>query len=226
MCYIRDLFVHFVTERSTVYLGDGRPLDVYGSENVQLAWKLPNGTVNQVQLSNVLYILDLNANLVAVMALTKKSLAVSFTGDSCSIRRSDGSLLAVGMKNESLYSLSLANDDRNALLASGRAVALLPIQLWHQRLAHLGYDAVKAIQENFAGMAIRKQDTPVSPCEPCIHGKQHRTPSHLLFERAAQKLALIHTDIGLANIPSFGGSRYWITFTDDFTRVSWVYFLK
>ena len=41
------------------------------------------------------------------------------------------------------------------------------------------------------------------------------------------KLELVHTDVwGPSKVPSFGGSRYFITFIDDATRKLWVYFLK
>jgi hypothetical protein len=143
MCYLQDLFVNFIHEWSTIYLGDGRLPVVRGRGHVRLALKLPDGTINQVQLTNNLFIPDLSANLVSVMALTRKYLAVSFTGDGCSTRRLDGSLLAVGTKNESLYSISLAGSSRSALLENRPVAAPLPMQLWHQRLGHLGYDSVR-----------------------------------------------------------------------------------
>lgn len=38
---------------------------------------------------------------------------------------------------------------------------------------------------------------------------------------------LIHADLcGLMNIESFGGSQYFLLFTNDYSRMSWIYFLK
>eukprot|EP00794_Sanderia_malayensis_P014530 gene14530-biopygen11634 len=39
-------------------------------------------------------------------------------------------------------------------------------------------------------------------------------------------LELIHSDVGIVNIDSVGGSRYYVTFTDDFSRYTVIYFLK
>ncbi|PNX62933.1 retrovirus-related Pol polyprotein from transposon TNT 1-94, partial [Trifolium pratense] len=45
--------------------------------------------------------------------------------------------------------------------------------------------------------------------------------------RASNKLELIHSDIcGPINPSSNGGCRYFITFTDDFSRKIWTYPLK
>lgn len=45
--------------------------------------------------------------------------------------------------------------------------------------------------------------------------------------RASNCLELIHADLcGPMNTESFGGSRSFLLFTDDFSHMSWVYFLK
>jgi len=58
-------------------------------------------------------------------------------------------------------------------------------------------------------------------------GKQHREPiSKIEKWRATMKLDLIHSDVcGHINPQSIGGNRYFITFTNDFSRKTWVYFL-
>ena len=45
--------------------------------------------------------------------------------------------------------------------------------------------------------------------------------------RDNQVLVLVHSDlIGPLPTPSYGGSKYVLTFIDDFSRFCWVYFLK
>ena len=42
-----------------------------------------------------------------------------------------------------------------------------------------------------------------------------------------EKLEVVQTNIyGSTTVASLGGSSYYVTFTDDFTRNVWVYFLK
>jgi hypothetical protein len=42
---------------------------------------------------------------------------------------------------------------------------------------------------------------------------------------ATSPLALVHT-CGMIHFASFGGAHYFISFTDDFSRFTWLYFLK
>ena len=64
--------------------------------------------------------------------------------------------------------------------------------------------------------------------EECVVRKQHRSqfPNGKSW-RAKCVLELIHSDIcGPINPSSNGGKKYFITFTDDFSRKTWVYFLQ
>ena len=70
--------------------------------------------------------------------------------------------------------------------------------------------------------------TEVDTCESCIMGKQHRKsfPKGVSW-RASVFLELIHTDIyGPMKTPSLESQRYFLIFIDDFSRMTWVYFLK
>ena len=45
--------------------------------------------------------------------------------------------------------------------------------------------------------------------------------------RTTEPLALVHSDLcGPLSIPSLSGTRYVLTMTDDFSRFTWLYFLK
>ena len=59
-------------------------------------------------------------------------------------------------------------------------------------------------------------------------GKQHRNTFLVRkSSRAHAPLEIVHSDIcGTMHTPSMGGCNYFLTFIDDFTRKTWVYFLK
>lgn len=64
-------------------------------------------------------------------------------------------------------------------------------------------------------------------CHACQFGKQSRNPFPKSSWRASQKLQLVHTDVGgPQRTPSLQGSRYYILFIDDYSRMCWIYFLK
>ena len=46
-------------------------------------------------------------------------------------------------------------------------------------------------------------------------------------KRTKQILELVHSDVfGPVNVPSLGKSVYYVSFIDDFSRNTWIYFLK
>jgi hypothetical protein len=65
-------------------------------------------------------------------------------------------------------------------------------------------------------------------CAGCVLDKHHRDS----FDKRASwhalgPLQLVHSDLcGPLSSPSFSGCKYFLTFIDDFSRRTWVYFLK
>lgn len=69
--------------------------------------------------------------------------------------------------------------------------------------------------------------TPTRLCTDCMTGKQHRDfiPKKSLW-RASHRLQLIHADIcGPIKPESNSNKRYLLSFIDDFSRKTWIYFL-
>ena len=76
------------------------------------------------------------------------------------------------------------------------------------------------------GLSVIKETTGI--CKGCVVGKH---PEHKLERGKVNRdtciLGLIHSDIsGPMPVTSMNGSRYLITFIDDFSRYTWVFFLK
>ena len=64
-------------------------------------------------------------------------------------------------------------------------------------------------------------------CEDCITSKHHRDNFPTSTYRAKEQLDLVHTDpYGPMQTQSIGGSFYFLTFIDDFSRKTWIYFLR
>ncbi|CAM6116227.1 unnamed protein product [Calypogeia fissa] len=101
-------------------------------------------------------------------------------------------------------------------------------RLWHQRIGHASYDRLQFMARYKLVQGLPRVTTPHSRCDICIQAKQHRHPiSKTASFRSSQPLELIHSDLcGPLPVPSLHGSRYIMTITDDFSRFTWVYFLK
>jgi hypothetical protein len=63
--------------------------------------------------------------------------------------------------------------------------------------------------------------------EHCINGTQNRVKFLSGATRAKGILELIHSDVfGPVPVPSLGKSVYYVLFIDDFSRNTWIYFLR
>lgn len=78
------------------------------------------------------------------------------------------------------------------------------------------------------GMNCGTKDERNSVCEACIMGKQHRTAyPRGVSTRATKAFEIIHSDVcGPMSVNSVGGSRYFVTFIDDYSSYTRVYFIK
>jgi len=101
-----------------------------------------------------------------------------------------------------------------------------PIRLWHVRYGHLNFDSLSQFQKQgmVKGLPTFKKEN--SKCEACIYGKQSRESFPTSSWHTNRRLQLVHNDVCGPLQTSFGGFKYFLLFIDDFSRMTWVYFLK
>jgi hypothetical protein len=64
-------------------------------------------------------------------------------------------------------------------------------------------------------------------CKHCIYGKQNRKKFKTIRHTSEGILDYIHSNVwGPSPTISYGGSSYFVTSIDDFSRKVWVYMLK
>lgn len=103
---------------------------------------------------------------------------------------------------------------------------VLPQDLWHRRTAHGNHVSLKLLKDKLA-LGISYPDETFENCVACLKGKMRQKPFPTnRGRRAKEKLELVHSDLIVINKPSFSGCRYIFTLIDDYTRKTWVYFLK
>ncbi len=99
--------------------------------------------------------------------------------------------------------------------------------LWHERLGHLNMASLKELDAMVNGMNLK--EVPLHHiCEGSVKGKHQRTsfPKDGAT-KASQLLEIVHIDVcGPMKTTLHGGARYFLTFIDDFSRKTHVYFLK
>ena len=64
-------------------------------------------------------------------------------------------------------------------------------------------------------------------CEHCVYGKKNQVRFPSSATRAEGILQLVHGDVfGPVSVPSLGKSMYYVSFIDEFSRNTWIYFVE
>ena len=101
-------------------------------------------------------------------------------------------------------------------------------KLWHERFGHLNYRSLQTMCKENMVMGLPMVSCRDCVCSGCVLGKHHRDS----FDKRASwhtsaPLQPVHNDLcGPLPVVSFFGCKYFLTFIDDFSRRTWVYFLK
>ncbi len=172
----------------------------------------------------MLYLPDLEKNLLSVTATVKLGATVQFEGEKCEITR-NSKVLAVGKMQEKLYVLKIVADEHVHIAKEDSN-----LELWHYRFGHLGMHNVNKLMNDdmVKGMDSVNDGGKDSVCEGCVMGKQHRTEYPKgVAKRATEPFELVHSDVcGPMSVHSIGGSRFFVTFIDDYSRYTHVYFIQ
>jgi hypothetical protein len=175
---------------------------------------------------DVLFVPGLKKNLISVSSLQDRGLEVSFRGTKVLIHPKGSSITSgrvIGTRDGKLYRLLF--QPLHALAASSSSNSQL-CELWHRRMAHLHHGALRSLREIVTGMPqfnIEHQEV----CRGCALGKYTKTVFPNSDSRSAGVLDLIHIDVcGPMSRVSLGGCEYYVTFIDDHSRKTWIYFLK
>ncbi|KAI3746473.1 hypothetical protein L6452_08907 [Arctium lappa] len=101
--------------------------------------------------------------------------------------------------------------------------------LWHRRMCHMNFKTMnKLVKNNLVRGLPSKLFSCDDHCVACLKGKQHKT-SHKTKEinSISSCLQLLHMDLfGPTNVISIGKKSYCLVIVDDYSRFTWVYFLR
>lgn len=182
-----------------------------------------NNTEHEIVVKNVLCVPNLTTNLLSVSRLIENGNKVSFQKGYCYIRNQQNRLLGVAELVNGVYQLNIKSD---SLLAATAATSSM---VWHRRLGHINSKHLE-IMKNGAVVGLSyndKADASKSNCTVCCEGKQSRLPFPQSSNRSDALLQVVHVDVcGPMENKSIGQSRYFLLLVDDYSRMTFVYFLK
>ncbi|GJS77553.1 putative ribonuclease H-like domain-containing protein [Tanacetum coccineum] len=175
-------------------------------------------------------------NLFLVSQMCDKKNKVLFTDSECLVLSPEFKLpdenqvlLRIPRQNN-MYSFNLENIVPSGGLACLIAKATIDeSNKWHRRLGHVNF---KNLNKLVKGNLVRGLPSKIfqndHTCVACQKGKQHKASCKAKsVSSISHSLQLLHMDLfGPTSVRSLNHKTYCLVITDDFSRFSWVFFLR
>lgn len=210
------------TSNVSVITADGTPMPLAGVGSIRTP---------HLSLSNVYCIPKLAMNLVSVSQLCDSGYSIHFSSTACHVQDPQSKkLIGTGRRQGGLYVLDkLIIPD---VAASGVNLSSFHLNsssssfyLWHSRLGHVSAPRLKYLVSKGSLGSLHSHD--ISDCSGCKLAKFSALPFNRSVSYSVAPFDLIHSDVwGPAPVSTKGGSRYYVSFIDDYTRYCWVYLMK
>ncbi|MCO5613209.1 hypothetical protein L7F22_067485 [Adiantum nelumboides] len=214
-----------------VYLGDNHRLHAIGLGNLHVT--LPSGAA--IIIRDIYHIPGLRRNILSVTAATSSGSSIEFFHDLCVIhfKLPNGQFKIIKLPQQNrLYPIKLTQSGHNTVIASTSIITLyltktVSTLMWHYRLGHINGHTLQRMAKNGLCSGLPPNLSSIDLCEGCIMGKASHKPFHRSQSRSSQLNQLVHSDLcGPMESASITGSLYFLTFIDDFSRYTTLYFLK
>ncbi|KAK2380916.1 putative mitochondrial protein [Trifolium repens] len=204
---------------SYVTFGDGAKGEIKG------IGKLHN--IGLPKLDNVLLVKGLKANLISISQLCDQGLKVDFTKNECLVTSNKGELLMKGERSKNNCYLWIPPETAHSTTCNVSQTD--EANLWHQKLGHLHLRGmIKLISKEAIRGLPKLTIEEKNICGDCQIGKQiQMSHPRLPHQGTSRVLELLHMDLmGPMQVESLGGRRYAFVVVDDFSRYTWISFLK
>ncbi|KAJ9550150.1 hypothetical protein OSB04_014195 [Centaurea solstitialis] len=184
---------------------------------------------DKVTIKKVSLVEGLGHNLFSIGQFCDKDLEVGFKKRRCVVKTEAGKELLVGTRRRNLYKIDLRDvKAKNTLCLLSKASNQQSV-LWHRRLSHLNFKGLNKLV--IGNLAIGIPDLRFQQdhlCSACQLGKMKRVSHKSKIEHGTEKpLQLIHMDLcGPMRVQSINGKKYVLVMVDDYSRYTWVKFLR
>jgi transposase InsO family protein len=178
--------------------------------------------IGPLLLHDTLYCPSLTENLISVSKLTDGGLSISF--DSVGWRATDptGVVQLEGGRQGNLYVINESTAIKAKSAVNEDNPAMSHVLSWHERLGHLSLSSMKLLPDLSISPSIKQLF-----CPHCEIGKASKSPfPQGVGTRAGRVGELIHTDVCGPLPATNSGYRYFVTFIDDYSRMTFVYLMQ
>ncbi|GJS39309.1 retrovirus-related pol polyprotein from transposon TNT 1-94 [Tanacetum coccineum] len=180
-------------------------------------------------ISKVYYVEGLGHNLFSVGQFCDLNLEVAFKKHSCYVRDVDGVELLKGSRSSDLYTISVEDMMKSSPICLLSKAFKNKSWLWYRQLNHLKFGTINdlARKDLVRGLPRLKFEKDYL-CSACQLGKSKKYTHKPKSENTIMEvLHTLHTDLcGPMRVQSINGKKYILVVIDDYSRFTWVKFLR
>nr|GEX91243.1 retrotransposon protein, putative, unclassified [Tanacetum cinerariifolium] len=201
----------------------------FGNDHMAKIMGYGDYQIGNVTISRVYYVEGLGHNLFSVVKFYDSDLEVAFRQHTCFIRNLDGVDLLTGSQGNNLYTLSIQDMMASSPICLLSKASRTKSWLWHRRLSHLNFGVINHLARQGLVRGLPKLKFKNDHlCSACTMGKStKKTHKPKSKDTNQEKLYLLHMDLyGPIRVESVNGKKYILVIVDDYSRFTWVKFLR
>ncbi|GJX89045.1 retrovirus-related pol polyprotein from transposon TNT 1-94 [Tanacetum coccineum] len=236
MCHLTKLSVkccskHMTGNRSKLmnfvekFIGSVR----FGNDHLGAIMGYGDYVMGDSVISRVYYVEGLGHNLFSVGQFCDSDLEVAFRKHTCFVRDIKGTDILKGSRGTNLYTISIDEMMKSSPICLLSKASKSKSWLWHRRLNHLNFGTIndlarKDLVRGLPRLKFEKDHL----CSACQLGKSKKFSHRPKSENTNMEvLHTLHMDLcGPMRVQSIKGKKYILVIVDDYSRFTWVKFLR
>nr|GEU51091.1 retrovirus-related Pol polyprotein from transposon TNT 1-94 [Tanacetum cinerariifolium] len=180
-------------------------------------------------ISKVYYVEGLGHNIFSVGQFCDSNLEIAFKKHTCFVRYLDGVNLIKDSRGSNLYTISIEDMLRSSPICLLSKASMNKSWLWHRHLNHLNFGTIndlarKELVRGLPRLKFKKDHL----CFACQLGNSRKaTHQPKTINTIMEVLHTLHMDLCRPLIvQSINGKKYILVIVDDYSRFTWVNFLR
>ena len=180
-----------------------------------------------IMLTDVIYVPNLNANLLSIGCMTTAGVIVTFNKLQSSLSI-DNNMFVHGPKVGNLFTFNAVPIGITNEISCRYATELTEASLWHHRLAHVNYSTLKKMSKHcmLSGLLSNIAAVHSIQCVKCPFDKQVRAPFKQIEDLPDHIGHTIASDVCSPFDTSMNEYKYFLTWIDLKTRYASIEFIK
>ncbi|GKA78243.1 retrovirus-related pol polyprotein from transposon TNT 1-94 [Tanacetum coccineum] len=181
-----------------------------------------------ITFTKVAFVNGLKYNLISINQLCDAKYIVEFDDKQGTIFNANKEIVLIAPRRNDVYVLDMSSLNPNRACFFAKASESVN-WLWHKRISHLNFKNINKLakQNKALGLPslVYSKDKPCSACEKGKHKRaSFKTKQNFLIRKC---LHLLHMDLfGPVSPMSINHKKYTLVIVDEYSRYTWVYFLK